>query len=372
MKNIVVFTYGDSNDPKTWSNVPYMLTKTLEKKGYNVIRVDMSTKKTPIYYLHSLFFKIIKPSTTYYYVRSKLNRKKVEKKIKQAVDKYDDIADLYISISYDFSPKKFTNKKVLLISDWVIEYAIEKRFNRKPDKFELGDINRHKEVIESADYRVSLFKDSADYMNEKFNCKTEYLGLHINGFKDCNDFKDISDRNSITFIGKSSYSDCVKELIHAFQQFDKNSDYELNIIGMNKKDFNNINNKNIYFHGYLDKGEKKECNKYYDILRRSLVIVNTSEKWAGMSSILESMYYYRPIITSKYSEFVINFGNSINFGYYSGNNYKDILMNINKIINLSKDEYKKLAYNAHKNVEKFTYDSYVDRLIELVNKKTSN
>ena len=35
MKNIIVFTYGDANNPSTWSNVPYLFTTTLEKKTKN-------------------------------------------------------------------------------------------------------------------------------------------------------------------------------------------------------------------------------------------------------------------------------------------------------------------------------------------------
>ena len=117
--------------------------------------------------LYSLICKIIRPSTTYYFYRSKINRKIAEKKIKNAVDKYDDIADLYISISFDFSPSEYTNKKVLLLSDWPIEYALEKRYNRKPDFLETGDIQRHKKVIESATHVISLFQDVAAYMKKQ-------------------------------------------------------------------------------------------------------------------------------------------------------------------------------------------------------------
>ena len=75
MKNIVVFTSGDSSNPSTWSNVPFLLTKSLEKKGYNIIRIDISTKNNIFTLAYTLFFKILKPKTTYYFVRSKINRK---------------------------------------------------------------------------------------------------------------------------------------------------------------------------------------------------------------------------------------------------------------------------------------------------------
>lgn len=369
MKNIVVFTYGDANNPATWSNVPYLFTKTLEKKGYNVIKIDISTKQNLLTKAYSLLFKILKPSTTYYFVRSNLNRKIVEKKIKKTVNQYDEITDLYISISFDFSPSKYTKKKVLLISDWPLEYALEKRYNRPPDFLELKDIKRHQEIIESATYRISLFQDVATYMNEHYQNKTIYLGGLINSLYPLDGFENTDNRHYLTFIGKKSYYEAAKELIKAFNSLDKKiikqKKLELHIIGMKKNDFPNIQNENIYFHGYLNKGNKTEYETYYQIIKKSLVLINTSDKWAGMSSILEVMYYYRPIITSKYEEFLQTFGEEINFGYYSKNNSKDIKKCLEQILNLNKEDYKKLAKNANKAVKNFTYDAYLDKLIAL-------
>ena len=367
MKTILVFTYGDANNPKTWSNVPYLFTKALEKKGIKVIKIDISTKQNIFMYLYSLICKIIKPETTYYFVKSKWNLKIVEKKIKKAIKQYDNEVDAYISISFDFSPNKYTNKKVLLISDWPISYAIEKRFQRKPDFLEKRDIKLHKEIIENATYRISLFKDVAEYMNKNYNCHTEYISPLINSFYPIKDFDKIENRNKITFIGKKSYYQSAIKLIKAFQKISIEK-LELHIIGMNQNDFPQIKNKtNIYFHGYLDKGNKKEQELYYQILKETLVIVNTNNKWAGMSSILESMYYYRPIITSPYDEFVKTFSKKINFGYYSENTEQDIHKNLKKIINLTKEEYKKMSFAAHNSVKEFTYDKYTDKVLDYIN-----
>ena len=87
-----------------------------------------------------------------------------------------------------------------------------------------------------------------------------------------------------------------------------------------------------------------------------------------MSSLLEVMYYYRPIITSKYEEFIKTFGESINFGYYSKNNSNEIKNILEKIINMPNQEYQKLAINAHESVKEFTYDSYIDKIMKLTKK----
>lgn len=369
-KNIMVLTYGDSNNPSTWSNVPYLFTKTLEEKGFNVIRIDMSTKRTPIYFAYTLLAKIIKPSTTYYYVRSKMNRKKVNKIIKNAVDKYDDQVDLYISLSYDFSPSEYTDKKVLLFSDWPIEYALKSRYNREPDWLEKNDVERHRIIIEKADYVVSLFKDVANYMNNRFENKTYYFGGLINSFYPIEGFECIDNRNKITFIGKKSYIESAKNLINVYKKINKKiineKQLELHIIGMTKNDFIGIDDDKIFFHGYLDKGKDKEKELYYKIMKESIILVNTSEKWAGMSSITEALYYYRPIITSKYDEFIEIFGNNIKFGLFSENNEKEIKLNLEKILNMNKKEYKKMCLEAHKSVEQFTYDKYIDNILNLV------
>lgn len=376
MKKIVVFTYGDSNNPSVWSNVPYLLTKTLEKNNCQIIRVNIETKQNFFTYLYSLICKLLIKSTTYYFVRSKINRKIVNRKIKKIVKKYDNWVNFYISISYDFSPTPYTKKDVILISDWPIEYAIEKRFKRTPDFLEIKDIKRHKYVLDNATQKISLFQDVATYMNKHYKGKTYYLGGLINAFESTHGYDKIINRNFITFIGKKSYIESAQEIIKAFKLIEEKTitekNLELHIIGMTKKDFPKINNDKIIFHGYLNKGNEKQRNEYYNVIKHSLVMINTNNKWAGMSSILECMYYYRPIITSKYDEFVKTFGNKIEFGYYANNNYQDILTKIKMILELPDITYKKMALISHEKVKSFSYDNFIKEILKIEQKNKNN
>ena len=374
-KNICVLTYGDATKPSTWSNVPYLLTKAFEKKGYNIINVDISTKRNIFTLGFNFFIKILSRKTTFYFVKTKLNKFIVERKIKHAVKKYDSVVDFYLSISYDFSPYKYTKKKIMLFSDWPIEYAIERRFERKPDFLEKMDIRNHIEVIKSATYVISLFKDVSEYMKDKYNVNVWYFGGLINGFCEVDDFRNIEDRNGITFIGKKSYIDCAKNLVEAYKQIPdkikKKYNLNLNIIGLNKDDIKCFDNfVDINFYGYLDKGNETQRKKYYSVLKKSIVNINTSDKWAGMSSMMEAMYYYRPIITSSYDEFVKTFGKDIKFGYYCKNNSKDILNKILLILKLSKKEYQEMCKFSHNEVKNYSYDAYVENLLNLIYKKT--
>ena len=40
-KKIIFISHGDSNDASSWSNIPFLFSKTLEEKGYDLVRVNI-------------------------------------------------------------------------------------------------------------------------------------------------------------------------------------------------------------------------------------------------------------------------------------------------------------------------------------------
>lgn len=365
MKKIVVLTYGDANKPSTWSNVPYLLVNALKKDKNHVIKsYNIETKQNLLTYFYSFICLLINRKSRYYFVRSKINYNIVMKKIKKIVDKEDNDTDLYLLISYDYDIKKYTNKKVMLLSDWNVDYDIENWLKRKPFKSELKHLERTKTAIRNADYVVSLVESFKNYATDKYHRPVYYFGMPINAFYDSNDFNNFYTRKNITFIGKKSYIESAREVLKAFENMNLNG-FELHFIGLTKKDFIKTNNSNVYFHGYLNKGKENELKDYYDIIKNSLVVINTSEKWSGLSSISEVLYYYRPIIIAKNSETLKKFGNNSSFVFYSKNNAKEIEKNIRKIMKLQIKDYRKICVDAHDFVKENTYDKFVTRLLDI-------
>ena len=45
IKEVIVYSNGDSNDLATWSNVPYFFCRELEKRGIKVDKVDIHVNK---------------------------------------------------------------------------------------------------------------------------------------------------------------------------------------------------------------------------------------------------------------------------------------------------------------------------------------
>lgn len=59
MKEIIAFSYGDSNTKKCWSGVPYYLLKELENSGVTVNRVDISYKENNFIRLYNKVIRCI-------------------------------------------------------------------------------------------------------------------------------------------------------------------------------------------------------------------------------------------------------------------------------------------------------------------------
>ena len=122
----------------------------------------------------------------------------------------------------------------------------------------------------------------------------------------------------------------------------------------------------ISFHGYLEKDDELQNEKYKSILKNSLAFINTTPEWAGFSSTLEAMYYGLPIYTSKYQSFVETFGASIDFGDYCLNNTpEEIAGFVTSLLAMNTSDYLNICLSARKKAEPFTWSAYV---ISLLNK----
>ncbi|WP_182425182.1 glycosyltransferase [Heyndrickxia coagulans] len=373
-KIITVFTEGDSNKLSTWSNVPFFLTNTLEKKGYIINRVDVNSNKIIRGIYNKIILKIIKrlfnKKTEYYLNRTTYFEKRVERKMKRATKKYKD-TDIFISTSFSYSPWKFTNKKTVLFCDWTIDYYYKYFLNRKPDRLERGAIERQDTQIDHSDYVISLFPDVTNYMKEKYSNKNIfYLGNVINSVLDVNMeqiLKSKLESFSILFIGGKKYIEGAKSLIMAYDSLKlKYPRIIVNIIGISKEQFSYLPSE-INCYGYLDKSKEKDKRVYYRLMSEAKLIINTTPKWAAFSATVEAMYWYTPVITTPYASFVKTFGTNINFGYYCEKNDPELINRfISKILQLSDSDYLNMCQSANKVVQQFSWDNYVNKLLKAI------
>lgn len=371
-KEIIVFALGDINSPRTWSNIPYFLANTLEKKGHIVHRVNLNGWEQILERISDKLLRMFKVKSTFSFQRTIFYRWIANKRMKKAIKEYKDVDYVFLT-AFSYSAKEVSVKPTLLFHDWTYEYLIEEMKRREPTRLEAREIKRQNQQIESADHVVTLFPKIHKYMMGKYNNKNiHYLGNVINTdmtevSQDMIDEKFTS--NKIVFIGIKKYLDGANSLIQGVQLYNKrnpNNKYEVQIIGMSNDVFGIEKPDFVKCHGYLYKHKKEQKELYYQILKTAKVCINTNKNWAGFSSMIECMYYMTPVITTPYSEFVETFGEKIEFGYYCENNTSELICRyLCRLNNLKGEAYKNMCLRAHQSVARFTWDEYVDRMLEL-------
>ena len=173
IKEITVFTNGDSTKISTWSNVPFFFTTTFEKKKVKVNRVDISPNKIYENIFNKTVFRLLNKiykNNTYTCLRSFVHFFYVRFKIKQVIKQFPQ-SDAFIFLTFSFSASKLTNKPIIQFCDWTYDYYFNYFQNRKPNFFELQSVNRENSQINESDIVFPLFPRVAEYMKKNTKVK---------------------------------------------------------------------------------------------------------------------------------------------------------------------------------------------------------
>lgn len=371
MDEITVFTYGDSALKSTWSNVPFYLTDSFIRLGFKVNRVNLKPNKYLLKLWNQIVLRLIRtvlPNSTYTFDRTPFFRVLARRKMKRSVSQYSN-SKFFLSTSFSFHPGRYTNRPVVMFCDWTYQYYLQHFLHRKPDFLEAQEIRNQHELQASVDMMISLFPDVRDYIVKKENCDgAQYLGNVINS-----DMYDSSDEiikskylsNSIVFIGLPKYLPGLISLLKAVAMMAPLNHLTVNVIGVTENQVpKDLIRTNVTFWGYLDKSNHTQNQQYYEVVNNAKLFVNTNPEWASFSATLDVMYHSTPVVTSGYRSFVRTFGKSIDFGEYCDNDPELLAKLLNKIFNLSFEDYVIWCNNARKAVEPFTWDNYVKRIID--------
>lgn len=375
MNEVILYTYGDSSDATTWSNVPYCFSKSMEKKGIVVRRVNLEPKRWARglwKLLVEIPLKLIYPDLEYQFIRSSIFHIYANHLIKKSVNRYRD-AQYCIFLMYDFY-NKYSQIPSLLFSDWTYKILLEDRIGRKPYLIEKSFIKLQDKAIKNANHIVCLFPAAADSMRKA------YPGVTVNWRKNVinNLFSEteVSDSmivqkrssNRVLFIGNRKYKNSALLLIDTIEYLCTiNKDVELHIIGMTKEELAvkaSLQDR-VHCYGYLNKSNPDECSLYYDLLIHSKVFCNPTPKWAGYSSMVEAMYFYTPAIVSPNKDLLEEFGENCPYLVYNQEHTKESLAK-NLLSILESVDYDNLSLSAHERVKNYTWNEYVDWILNII------
>jgi len=369
IREITVFTNGDSSLLSTWSNVPYFFTETFIKKGIIVNRIDIS----PSIAIEKLYNRFLTnyvtrkfPNTTYDYFRSRLHFFLVSFQVLYSMLKFRK-SDKFIFLTFSFSTLRYRKSDVIQFGDWTYDYYFKYFLERDPDMFEKLAVQRELKQMKNVSVVVPLFKTVHEYMISSLSMRNvKYLSNVIN-----NNYGEIDESviiqrkiasNKILFVGSVKYIDGARKLLDAFIKIQLNYPFlELHIIGISKEDLD-IKSENVFYYGYLSKDNLQQNEMYYSLFLDSILYVNTTPKWSAFSATIEAMYYCMPVVVEKYPEFISLFGEKNDSIFYCSSDPSQSLYTlILEFLERRKDAY--LYRNARKTVQHHTWGNFIDNLL---------
>lgn len=366
------YSTAPSNEYKSWSNIPYLLQKNLEKRGYlveNHVMSELEPFKTIFNLPVRIMNKIRAKKTTYYYVRTPLHFWWTHIK-SLLIEKNSNKEDTIIVQGFSYPPKNSKNRHII-IGDWPSEYLFEKFLRRKPSRLERSSIDRENSVIEGADAVVTLFPNVRDYMLMKYdNPNIYWLGNVVNIDDDIKVPGNILERKAqstrLLFIGQSFYLRGANEIIAATKRVRQlGVKCEVDIIGIDPRQ---IDEKYEWLkvYKYLDKDNPLEKRRFYELLANARLFVNTTPGWSGFQALLEAMYFYTPIVVRP---------NEMLSTYFSDlSQVADIVMpegpGLDSILIESlrnNQRHERMSQAARLAVESSTWKNFMDKLEGLIN-----
>ena len=377
IQQVTVFTQGDSTQPSTWSNVPYLFTRTLEERGISVNRVDLAPGLGGklINRAWRALQRLLPWESTFDYTRSGLHYLVVKRRVREAVRRYTQ-ADVNIFLTFSFSSAGMSNQPTVLFGDWTYDHCISHFRGRTPNRLERAAIDRENREIEAADCVFVLFPSVAERMRHQYrNPHIYYAGNVVNALLHQPEAELLQRKAASTallFIGNRAYLEGARRLLKAFVLLQQERrGWTLDIVGLTERELGPCP-AGVRCHGYLDKGVASDRERYYQLMAGARCIVNTTPKWAAFSAMIEAMHFYTPVVVTPYEEFVQTFGRDIPFGVYCADepgvdpaeSLAEHLRGLDDAGHIDR------CRAAHEAVADYQWDKYIDRLLTRINSCT--
>lgn len=363
-------TTAPSKNYRSWSNIPYLLHKNLENKGYvveNYVMREIEPFKTIFNFPIRLLNKFFKFGTTYFYVRTSVHFF-CTYLYSRYIRLISSEQDVMVVQGFSYPLHNGKNKQVVL-GDWPSEYLFEKFLKRQPSYLEKNSIDRENAVIEAADAVITLFPNVREYMLKKYKNQNIYcFGNVVNVDSDVTLPVDVQKKKITSkrflFIGQPFYLSGALELISAALKLRQQGiDCEVDIIGIDSE-LIGAEYPWLRVHGYLDKEKSSDKRRYYDLLSNAKLFVNTTPGWSGFQALLEAMYFHTPIVVRPNESLESYFPDLVKVADIleeNGPNLETILLE-----SLTNPErYQQMSNAARKAVEASTWDNFTIKLISL-------
>ena len=370
IKEVIFFTPGDPNDVSLWSNVPYLYGRELERRGIAVHKVNFLPfpiiKKVFNRVAH-VFYRVFNTDYKRGFEQSNIARILATRIIKRTIRQYPN-ADCCIFMGCGYA-NYWSGMPTIIFAESYIEKLIRVTYKREPSFLEKPVVKQHNDAFRHAAFISILFPRDLDYIKQVVpTANIKYKGSNlINSCynQEVNESIIATKQKSkkLLFIGGAHYLEGANMLLRAFEILRRQDpEYELHIIGLEANQLDKPG-EGVHCHGYLNKSNPEHYKLYYELMLSAKVFVNPTPFWGSYSSCIEAMFYYTPCVVHPYDQFVMEFGEQLNFGEYNTDfTPQGVADSLLKVLNAA--NYAQMAGNAHERVKDYSYESYVNWTLE--------
>lgn len=364
--NILIVAAGDAEKTTTWSGVPNHFVRELRQEGYTVKCIDLSRVRY-IVPIRVLFNRVIRKTLRWLrwipFEVTKFGIWLTHFWLVRQIRQFDD-ADIIFCFNFCIDATGIV-KPVVLIHDWTNGYMQELFHCRKMTFFEkMGDRNQFR-AMRTARKVVCLYPKAAEYIRNYVGDNVHYYCNPVN-VKKVMDFservkKGVHSRH-ILLIGGTTYLGNVVCAIKAAERCGVPG-IVVDIVGATPPDLSSVKVR-VKCHGYLNKDNKEDSDKYYSLIENSRCLINVRRGWGGGSSIAEALYCGLPVIVGDYPDIIGMYGSDESFGYYCKQEDVDALAStIRKMFDLSDEQYVRMCQSAVMKTKDCTYKNLITKIL---------
>lgn len=373
IQKVILSADGDSRSIDFWSNIPFLLATELERRGIEVVRLNLVQPRwIKCLWRYSLGprHKLRHWHTSIDFYRSRTNHWLTTRLLNRAVRRHGGPGTALINLSISSAPTR-RDMPVLLLSDWSYHHYITSRLGREPDRSERSTIRRDSAAMVRASLVVLLFPESAARLQRQIPAgHFRFLGHVINDHPEAPPPPAAPPAATphrpcrLLFIGRPRYREGLERLLAALQLLPAAPAVQLDVIGIGAEDVAAfpVGAHAISLHGYLSKADPAERQRYYTLLNQADLIINASEVWGGVSATVEAMHRFTAVLTPPYSELTALFGDPMTFGAYLSELRPEALAGAITALLASVETLTAQQQAAHAAVALFTWSAFVDRL----------
>jgi glycosyltransferase involved in cell wall biosynthesis len=305
---INLFTFGDSADISTWSNLPYFFSKALIAKGVRLNRINLYPTEDPVYRGYRAFFKRcaaaaarcgINLSVEPY--RDLVSIRLIDRKIKREIRNHPR-AEANVFLTFTFSSYLWSRTPAVNYCDETYAHYLQDT-GRSATRKDRHLIAREDNILTNASWIFTTGQGCAEFIHRRHPSKHVQrlpFGINLDDVTTEDGDQIIAEKRrnkSILFIGMGKKKRGIDVLIDAFKRFNRENGeaYTLHIVGLPPEEAES-GGPNIRGYGYLNKHDSRQFAIYRHLLKTARLFVMPMQEGPLPGVILEAGLMYTPVI----------------------------------------------------------------------------